>query len=99
MEKDVKWTEDKARNPKEKERAAQFRQQYEQDLATHNLYKRYFYADQSVLPADLGPVLGLPVPAAKPSPGTAPLPGSRSGAAPRLRPSRRADRGGQTEEH
>jgi hypothetical protein len=76
MEKDLKWAEDKARSPEDKERARQFRQQFEQDLATHNLYKRYFYAEHECLPLTSDEVLGLPVPAAKPSgePGPAPVP-------------------------
>ncbi|MGA3180984.1 MAG: Ig-like domain-containing protein [Verrucomicrobiota bacterium] len=74
LEKDLKWTEDKARTPEDKELARQLRQQFEENLAQHNLYKRYFYADHECLPLTSDKVLGLPVPAPKPSAGPGPLP-------------------------
>lgn len=67
MDQDVKWTEDKARTPEDRERAHLFRQQFEQDLATHNLYKRYFYAENECLPLIRDEVLGLAAPAPKPA--------------------------------
>ncbi len=78
MDKDVKWTEDKARTPEDRERAHLFRQQFEQDLATHNLYQRYFYAENECLPLVRDEVLGLAAPAPKPA--------AAAGAAPPLTP-------------
>jgi hypothetical protein len=76
--KDVKWTEDKARTPEERERARVLRQQFEQDSATHDLYSRYFYAENECLPLTRDEVLGLaappPKPAAAAGAGAPPLP-------------------------
>jgi len=67
LEKDLKWAEDKARTSEDKDHARQLRAQFVEDLAAHNLYKRYFYAENECLPLTSDTVLGLPVPADKPT--------------------------------
>jgi hypothetical protein len=86
MEKDLKWLEDKVRTAEDKARANEFRQQYDTELILHNLYKRYFYAEEECLPLTADEILekgaaasgAAKEPSGLSRPGVAPAAGSGS---------------------